>query len=630
MAIISANNVNLSYGINSILENISFIVNEGDKIGVVGDNGAGKSTLFKLIVKDLQPDIGNISMPLISVGYLEQNAYIISNKSIYDEVKTVFQDIENLENEIKKLEKLIADTKDESKLYKLLDEYSKLTDEYNKKEGYSVDSKVRGVLIGLGFSQEEFDKPVSTLSGGQKTRLMLAKALLKDPDLLLLDEPTNHLDIPSIEWLEQYLRFFRGTVMVISHDRFFLDRIATRIFEIENKTLKSYDGNYTEYVKKKNEEISIMMKAYEEQQKEIKRIQEMIMIQKNRRREKSVKMAESKQKLLDKMEKIDKPSINNETIKLSFDFIEKSGNDVLKVSDLSLSFDKPVFHNISFEVYKGDRIAILGPNGVGKTSLLKTIVGEIANYEGSISLGTNVSIGYYQQEFSNLNDEKTIIDEIWDENPYLTQTEVRTMLGSFLFSGDDVFKQIGKLSGGEKARVSLLKLILSKANFLLLDEPTNHLDLKSKEVLEKALLDFGGTLLFVSHDRYFIDKIATKVLEMSSDSIKEYYGNYSYYVEKRNENNTKEDEDEKKTKTQLKNEKMREKLKQKEAKKQREYMARIENEIIETEDAIKELEEKMCNPDIYKTGEIVDTQSKYNMLKEKLEKLYEEWEILSG
>ncbi|ORX24490.1 thiamine ABC transporter substrate-binding protein [Thermoanaerobacterium sp. PSU-2] len=630
MAIISANNVNLSYGINSILENISFIVNEGDKIGVVGDNGAGKSTLFKLIVKDLQPDIGNISMPLISVGYLEQNAYIISNKSIYDEVKTVFQDIENLENEIKKLEKLIADTKDESKLYKLLDEYSKLTDEYNKKEGYSVDSKVRGVLIGLGFSQEEFDKPVSTLSGGQKTRLMLAKALLKDPDLLLLDEPTNHLDIPSIEWLEQYLRFFRGTVMVISHDRFFLDRIVTRIFEIENKTLKSYDGNYTEYVKKKNEEISIMMKAYEEQQKEIKRIQEMIMIQKNRRREKSVKMAESKQKLLDKMEKIDKPSINNETIKLSFDFIEKSGNDVLKVSDLSLSFDKPVFHNISFEVYKGDRIAILGPNGVGKTSLLKTIVGEIANYEGSISLGTNVSIGYYQQEFSNLNDEKTIIDEIWDENPYLTQTEVRTMLGSFLFSGDDVFKQIGKLSGGEKARVSLLKLILSKANFLLLDEPTNHLDLKSKEVLEKALLDFGGTLLFVSHDRYFIDKIATKVLEMSSDSIKEYYGNYSYYVEKRNENNTKEDEEEKKTKTQLKNEKMREKLKQKEAKKQREYMARIENEIIETEDAIKELEEKMCNPDIYKTGEIVDTQSKYNMLKEKLEKLYEEWEILSG
>lgn len=630
MAIISANSVNLSYGINIILENISFIVNEGDKIGVVGDNGAGKSTLFKLIVKDLQPDSGNISMPLITIGYLEQNAYIISNKSIYDEVKTVFQDIENLENDIKKLEKLIADTKDESKLYKLLDEYSKLTDEYNKKEGYSVDSKVRGVLIGLGFSQEEFDKPVSTLSGGQKTRLMLAKALLKDPDLLLLDEPTNHLDIPSIEWLEQYLRFFRGTVMVISHDRFFLDRIATRIFEIENKTLKSYDGNYTEYVKKKNEEISIMMKAYEEQQKEIKRIQEMIMIQKNRRREKSVKMAESKQKLLDKMEKIDKPSINNETIKLSFDFIEKSGNDVLKVSDLSLSFDKPVFHNISFEVYKGDRIAILGPNGVGKTSLLKTIVGEIANYEGSISLGTNVSIGYYQQEFSNLNDEKTIIDEIWDENPYLTQTEVRTMLGSFLFSGDDVFKQIGKLSGGEKARVSLLKLILSKANFLLLDEPTNHLDLKSKEVLEKALLDFGGTLLFVSHDRYFIDKIATKVLEMSSNSIKEYYGNYSYYVEKRNENNTKEDEEEKKTKTQLKNEKMREKLKQKEAKKQREYMARIENEIIETEDAIKELEEKMCNPDIYKTGEIVDTQSKYNMLKEKLEKLYEEWEILSG
>jgi ABC transporter. len=356
----------------------------------------------------------------------------------------------------------------------------------------------------------------------------------------------------------------------------------------------------------------------------------MIMIQKNRRREKSVKMAESKQKLLDKMEKIDKPVINNDTIKLSFDFDEKSGNDILKVSNLSLSFDRPIFHDISFEVYKGDRIAILGPNGVGKTSLLKIIVGELKNYEGIVNLGTNVIIGYYQQEFTDLNDNKTIIDEIWDENPYLSQTEIRTLLGSFLFSGDDVFKTIGKLSGGEKARVSLLKLILSKANFLLLDEPTNHLDLKSKEVLEKALLDFGGTLLFVSHDRYFIDKIATKVLELSSDSIKEYYGNYSYYVEKKNENNTSEEEQEKKTKTQIKNEKIRERLKQKEAKRQKEYLSSIENEIIETEGMIKELEEKMCDPEIYKSGEIIDTQSKYNMLKEKLENLYEEWEKLSG
>ncbi|ADL69630.1 ABC transporter related [Thermoanaerobacterium thermosaccharolyticum DSM 571] len=630
MAIITANNVSLSYGINTILENISFIVNEGDKIGVVGDNGAGKSTLFKLIVKDLQPDSGNISMPLINIGYLEQNAYISSSKSIYDEVKTVFLDTINLEKNIKDLEKEIACTKDESKLNKLLNDYSKLTDEYNKREGYSIDSRVRGVLIGLGFQPQQFDTPVSVLSGGQKTRLMLAKALLKNPDVLLLDEPTNHLDIPSIEWLEQYLKFYRGTVLVISHDRFFLDRIANKIFEIENKTLRSYEGNYSEYVKKKNEELNIKIKAYEEQQKEIKRIQEMIMIQKNRRREKSVKMAESKQKLLDKMEKIDKPVINSGTIKLSFDFDEKSGNDILKVADLSLSFDRPIFHDISFEVYKGDRIAILGPNGVGKTSLLKIIVGELKNYEGSVNLGTNVIIGYYQQEFTNLNDDKMVIDEIWDENPYLSQTEIRTLLGSFLFSGDDVFKIIGKLSGGEKARVSLLKLILSKANFLLLDEPTNHLDLKSKEVLEKALLDFGGTLLFVSHDRYFIDKIATKVLELSSDSIKEYYGNYSYYVEKKNENNKSEEEQEKKTKTQIKNEKIRERLKQKEAKKQKEYLSSIENEIIETEGMIKELEEKMCDPDIYKSGEIIDIQSKYNMLKEKLENLYEEWEKLSG
>ncbi|SNX53088.1 ribosomal protection-like ABC-F family protein [Thermoanaerobacterium sp. RBIITD] len=630
MAIITVNNISISYGIDTILENISFIVNEGDRIGIVGDNGAGKSTLFKILVGNLEPDTGSISMPQIKPGYLEQNAYISSSQSIYNEVKTVFNDVFELERNIKDLENKIANTKDGNELNKLLEEYSNLIDEYNKNEGYSVDSKVRGVLIGLGFLPSQFDTSVSVLSGGQKTRLMLAKTLLKNPDVLLLDEPTNHLDIPSIEWLEQYLRFYKGTVMVISHDRFFLDKVANRIFEIENKTLKAYDGNYSEYLRKKNEELNIMMKAYEEQQKEIKRIQEMIMIQKNRRREKSVKMAESKQKMLNRMEKIEKPIINNNSIKLSFDFDEKSGNDVLKVANLSLSFEKPIFHDVSFEVLKGDRIAILGPNGVGKTSLLKIILGILDKYDGTVSFGTNVVTGYYEQELTNLNNDKTVIDEIWDENPYLTQTEIRTLLGSFLFSGDDVFKTIDKLSGGEKARISLLKLILSKANFLLMDEPTNHLDLKSKEVLEKALLDYDGTLLFVSHDRYFIDKIATKVLELSSDGITEYYGNYSYYLEKKSENNSYQEEAEKKTKTQIKNEKVREKLKQKVAKKQKEYINSIENKIIEIEDRIKELEEKMCDPEIYKNGEIVKTQKEYNNLKEKLNNLYDEWENLSG
>ncbi|MDI6603751.1 MAG: ABC-F type ribosomal protection protein [Thermoanaerobacteraceae bacterium] len=628
MLCITVNNLSKSYGINRILHDISFVVNEGDRIGVVGENGTGKSTLFKLLTGEIKPDCGNIFMPQIVMGYLEQNTIIDSEKSLYEEVKNVFEYIFELENDIRKLEKEISNTKNEVLLNKLLDEYSSLMSKYNKLDGYSVDSRIKGVLKGLGFSESQFDMSVSNLSGGQKTRLMLSKTLLKNPDVLLLDEPTNHLDISSIEWLEQYLRFYKGTVMVISHDRYFLDRIVNRIFEIENKTLKEYAGNYSEYLRKKNDEIKIQMKAYENQQMEIKRIQEMIMIQKNRRREKSVKMAENKQKMLDRMKKIEKPLINNNAIKINFDFDEKSGNDVLSVRNLSLRFDHHIFHNVSFDIKKGDRIAILGPNGIGKTSLLKILLGIIDNYEGSVVWGTNVITGYYDQQLSNLNNGKTIIDEIWDENPHLTQTEIRTLLGSFLFSGDDVFKIISKLSGGEKAKVSLLKLILSKSNFLLMDEPTNHLDLKSKEVLEKALLDYRGTLLFVSHDRYFIDTIATKIFELKSEGITKYYGNYSYYLEKKNETTNVEDKIKSKTKTQLKNEKYRERLSRQQEKKQKEYIKNLENNIIEIEGKIKELEEKMCDPEIYKNGEIIKAQSDYKDLKELLTSLYKEWEDL--
>lgn len=632
MAILTVSNISKTYGIETILQNISFIVNYRDIIGIVGDNGAGKSTLLKLLVNLIEPDSGNISMSNINVGYLEQNAYIQSTRSIYDEVKNVFDDVLELENKIKEIEVKISYTKDKNELDKLLNVYSNYIEKFNEKDGFSIDSKVKGTLIGLGFSKDQFDTHVSILSGGQKTRLMLAKTLLKNPDLLLLDEPTNHLDIPSIEWLEQYLKSYIGTVMVISHDRYFLDKIANRIFEIENMTLNEYNGNYSYYVSKKSEELKVKEKAYEEQQKEIKRIQDMIMIQKNRRREKSVKMAESKQKMLDRMEKIEKPKINNNSIKISFDFDENSGNDILMVRDLSLSFDRQIFQNVSFDVLKGERIAILGPNGIGKTSLLKIIMGKIDNFSGNVNFGSNVVKGYYEQELTNLNGSKRIIDEIWDENTYLTQTEIRTLLGSFLFHDDDVFKKIEMLSGGEKARISLLKLILSKANFLLLDEPTNHLDLKSKEVLEKALLDYGGTVLFVSHDRYFIDKIATKVLELSHDGILEYHGNYTYYLEKKNESNNidlKNNQDSL-TKTQRKNEIQKEKEKIREKKKQNEYIKNLENEIIKTEDLIKELEIKMCDPEIYKNEEIINIKSKYDNLKDKLDKLYDEWDIKSG
>ncbi|EMT39033.1 ATP-binding cassette, subfamily F, member 3 [Thermoanaerobacter thermohydrosulfuricus] len=629
MAIITVSNVTKSYGIDIILQNISFIVNEGDKIGVIGENGAGKSTLFNLLAGFTEVDSGTISISANKIGYLQQNTVIESEKSIYEEVKTVFDEIFQLEKQIKSLEEKISQTKDSHLLDKLFLEYSFLTDKYNELDGYSVESKIRGVLNGLGFDVSQFDTPVSTLSGGQKTRLMLAKTLLLSPDVLLLDEPTNHLDINSIEWLEQYLKFYNGTILIISHDRYFLDKIVTRIFEIENTHLSVYEGNYTEYLKRKKLEMEAKLKAYEEQQKEIKRIKSIIQIQKNRRTEKSVKMAESKQKLLEKMEIIEKPVINNKSINLRFDFDLESGNDVLTVKNLSLRFDRQIFSNVSFEIKKGEKIALLGPNGIGKSSLLKILVGEIDNFEGEIKFGTNVITGYYEQEFKSLNAEKTVIDEIWDENPYLTQTEVRTLLASFLFREEDVFKTISTLSGGEKARLSLLKLILSKANFLLMDEPTNHLDLKAKEVLEEALLDYTGTLLFVSHDRYFIDKIATKVMILTPQGVEVYLGNYSYYIEKKNQLNE-EEETIKKTKTQIKNERYKERLAKLKLKQQKEYLKNLENSIYQAEERIKYLEEKMCDAKIYKTGEIVEIQKEYNALKSKLEQMYEEWENLSG
>ncbi|WP_029688681.1 ABC-F type ribosomal protection protein [Thermoanaerobacter sp. A7A] len=630
MAIITVSNVTKSYGIDIILQNISFIVNEGDKIGVIGENGAGKSTLFNLLAGFTEVDSGTISISANKIGYLQQNTVIESEKSIYEEVKTVFDEIFQLEKQIKSLEEKISQTKDSHLLDKLFLEYSFLTDKYNELDGYSVESKIRGVLNGLGFDVSQFDTPVSTLSGGQKTRLMLAKTLLLSPDVLLLDEPTNHLDINSIEWLEQYLKFYNGTILIISHDRYFLDKIVTRIFEIENTHLSVYEGNYTEYLKRKKLEMEAKLKAYEEQQKEIKRIKSIIQIQKNRRTEKSVKMAESKQKLLEKMEIIEKPVINNKSINLRFDFDLESGNDVLTVKNLSLRFDRQIFSNVSFEIKKGEKIALLGPNGIGKSSLLKILVGEIDNFEGEIKFGTNVITGYYEQEFKSLNAEKTAIDEIWDENPYLTQTEVRTLLASFLFREEDVFKTISTLSGGEKARLSLLKLILSKANFLLMDEPTNHLDLKAKEVLEEALLDYTGTLLFVSHDRYFIDKIATKVMILTPQGVEVYLGNYSYYIEKKNQLNEKKEETIKKTKTQIKNERYKERLAKLKLKQQKEYLKNLENSIYQAEERIKYLEEKMCDAKIYKTGEIVEIQKEYNALKSKLEQMYEEWENLSG
>lgn len=636
MIVLSCNNLYKSFGIDSILENICFTVNEGDKIGIIGINGTGKTTLMKIISGEYGYDDGDIyTSKDCEIGYLQQNTNFLSNNTILEEVLEVFKPLIDMENYLRELEHKIAEegSKDSSPiLEKLMNDYSHTLEDFASKNGYGYKSEAKGVLKGLGFKDEDMDKPINILSGGEKTRVLLGKLLLKKPTLLLLDEPTNHLDSEAIEWLEFFLKQYKGTVMLISHDRYFLDQVVDRVFEIHNKKLKTYNGNYSKFIELSRVEKELELKKYEDQQKDLKKQEESIERLKAYGREKHLKRARSKEKALDKVDILDKPEAYRKKAKIQFNPSVASGNDVLHVEDLSMAYDERVlFKGVNFDIYRGEKVALIGPNGIGKSTLFKIIMKELTPICGDFKLGTNVNVSYFHQEQKTLNLDNTIIDEIWDSNEKLTQTEIRNMLGSLLFEDEEVFKKISTLSGGERARIAILKLILSKANFLLLDEPTNHLDIDSKEVLEESLESYTGTIFTISHDRYFLNTVVDKILVLSENGITEYLGNYDYYINKKRE--TEEIsaivEVEEKTKTQLKDEKRKEKEQREKEKKNRYKIKNIEQEIEETEAKIEELDHLLCQEEVYsnpdKSKEVSLEKANF---EDKLSSLYETWEEL--
>ncbi|MBO4497690.1 MAG: ABC-F type ribosomal protection protein [Lachnospiraceae bacterium] len=534
--ILTCNDISKAYGTDEILRDVSFVLNEREKMAVVGINGAGKSTLLKIIAGELSADSGQVIKPKdVTIGYLSQQQDLKSGNTVKDEVMSVKADVLELERSMRRCEEEMKGLEGEE-LEKMLAVYNRLTHEFEQKNGYALRSEVNGVLKGLGFGGEDFGATVDTLSGGQKTRVALSKLLLSQPDIIMLDEPTNHLDMRSVEWLESFLAGYKGAVIIVAHDRYFLDRIATKVLEIENCRGRVYTGNFTAYSEKKKAVRADELKAYLNQQKEIEHQEKVIATLRSYNREKSIKRAESREKMLDKIERLERPTELDDKMNIRFQPCSESGNDVLDVRGLSKGFDGNVlFDNVEFLVKRGDRVGIIGDNGTGKTTLLRIICGRLAPDKGSYRLGTNVKIGYYDQEHHVLDPDNTIFEEISDAYPDMDNTRIRNLLAAFLFKGDDAFKLIRDISGGEKARVSLAKLMLSDANLLILDEPTNHLDIVSKEILEEAVSGYGGTVIFVSHDRYFINRTATRIMEITADGVTGFDGNYEYYIEKRDE-----------------------------------------------------------------------------------------------
>ncbi len=631
MIVLGCNNVSLSFGTDKILENINFSIQDSDKAGIIGVNGAGKSTLFKIISGCLQPDSGEIFLAKGKrVGYLEQNTGFLSENTLLDEVMSMYSELIQMEARLKALEESISKEKDEEVLSSLMKEYSRLSDEFSRSGGYEYNSRIKGVLRGLGFNETQFNLPVQALSGGQKTRLALVKALLDEPDLLLLDEPTNHLDITSLEWLEDYLGNYKKSVIIISHDRYFLDRTVNRIIELENCNASLYTGNYSSYMKYKEEARKIQQKHFEMQQKEIAKMEAFIEQQRRWNREKNIVAAESRQKAIDRMEKIDAPKNLPQKIRINFKTGIISGNDVLFVEDLCKEFPgKQLFSNISFKLRRNEKVFLLGPNGCGKSTMIKILAGRLEASGGTFEYGHNVKLGYYDQEQEELNESKTVLDELWDANENLTNTQIRNVLAMFLFQGEDVFKPISKLSGGEKGRVSLAKLMLSDSNLLILDEPTNHLDINSREALEDALLGFDGTILAVSHDRYFIDKMASRILEFENKSLRDIDGNYSFYLNyksKPEKYGASEIQEKASAAKQEFLESKEEKARQRRLEKQ---LTDTENEIITSEERLKKIDEEMLHAnedcDHVKLMQLHDEQQ---TLTKRLEELYELWEEL--
>lgn len=629
MIVLSVNGLTKSFLSENILENVTFSISDRDKVGIVGDNGSGKTTLFNLLIKDLSADSGDINFAKnINLSILKQNISYTSDKSVYEECLEVFEKIILLEKEIRELE-IEMGNKDlsEEEIRKLFDIYESKIHYFEENNGYSYNSKIRGVLFGLGFLEQDFSKSVNNLSGGQKSRLHLAKILLKPSNLILLDEPTNHLDIESIQFLESYLREYRGSCLIISHDRYFLNAVCNKIFSIENKKLKSFNCGYDEYISRREKDFEVNRHLYEKQQKEISRQKEIIQRFENYGNNRFIKQASSRRKLLDKMDLIENPEIYKNSMKLKLVPEVESGKDVLTISDLSMGFnDKILFDDINLNVYKGDKIGLVGKNGVGKTTLFKIICNNLEAIKGKCDLGARVSIGYYDQEQKTLSNQNTVMDEFWDAYPKMNNFEVRSHLAKFNFFDEDLFKSVGELSGGERARLELLKLMLSKSNFLLLDEPTNHLDIESKEVLENAIVDYSGTVLIISHDRYFLNKVVNKIWYLEDGKITEFYGNYDYFLEKLNEKN--EAEEKIISKTEIEKEKKKKKEKEKEERAKKQKLKEIENKIFEIEEKIE-----ICNKDI-QNPEIFNDKDKFlqigedlsRLIKEK-EKLYLEWEI---
>ncbi|MCI8826566.1 MAG: ABC-F family ATP-binding cassette domain-containing protein [Lachnospiraceae bacterium] len=631
--ILSCNNIEKSFDGNTILSKCSFIANEHEKIAVVGINGAGKSTLLKIIMKELPADSGDVIIAKdTSIGYLAQHQDVSSENSIYEELLTVKKEILDMERKMRSLE-LQMKTLAGEELESALKTYTNLTHQFELQNGYACKSEVTGVLKGLGFTEEEFGKSISTLSGGQKTRVSLGKLLLSRPDIILLDEPTNHLDIGSITWLENYLSNYNGTVIIVAHDRYFLDKVVSKIVEIDKGKVTVFSGNYTDYANKKAMLRDAELKQYINQQREIKHQEEVITKLRSFNREKSIRRAESRQKMLDKIEVLDKPDGPDKTMRFCLEPKVLSGNDVLTVEGLSKAFgSRMLFENLDFQIKRGEKVAIIGNNGTGKTTILKIINCLIPPDSGEIFLGSKVNIGYYDQEHHVLDMEKTIFDEISDAYPNLTNTEIRNVLAAFLFTGEDVFKLIGDLSGGERGRVSLAKLMLSEANFIILDEPTNHLDIQSKEILEDALNDYTGTVLYVSHDRYFINRTATRILDLEGQMLTSYLGDYDYYLEKHeqlSEGTTQAVKNETGSISASKEDWKSRKEEQARKRKLENDIKKTEEKITETEQKIEELNEVLTKEEVYTVPEkCMEVQKDLDAASEILNKLYEEWEKL--
>ena len=634
--ILSCQNINKSFGTNEVLKNVNFHLEEREKAALIGPNGAGKSTLLKIIMEEMNADSGEVIISRgKSLGYLAQHQELFGDCSIYEELLEVKQYLLDMEEKIRTMEQDMK-TVTGRELDTLLADYSRLTHQFELENGYSCRSEITGVLKGLGFTEEEFSKKVDTLSGGQKTRVALGRLLLSSPDIILLDEPTNHLDMESIAWLENYLTNYKGAVFIVSHDRYFLDKVVSKVVEIDHGNVRMFQGNYSAYAQKKAQIRDAEYKAWLNQQQEIKHQEEVIAKLKSFNREKSIRRAESREKMLDKMEVLDKPVEDNFEMKLTLTPRIISGNDVLTVTDLAKSFPgQPLFSHVDFSIQRGERVAIIGANGTGKTTILKILNGLLPPDEGSIELGSKVLIGYYDQEHHVLNMNKTIFEEISDEYPYLTNTEIRNVLAAFLFTGDDVFKPIHTLSGGERGRVSLAKLMLSEANFLILDEPTNHLDIVSKEILEQALNAYTGTVLYVSHDRYFINQTATRILDLTNQAMVNYIGNYDYYLEKKEELTLIYAPQATITATETSPSTAKADWKQ-----QKEEQARLrkrENELKKTEQEIekleqrdKEIDEEMAQPEVsVNVAECIRLSKEKADIAQKLEILYEKWEELA-